>query len=112
MLSDMRDRKIARRTRFFFGARSPADIFYADFMRSLEQALPDFRFIPSVATTRPEKKWAGETGLITEAITRRMEEGFQGEVYLCGSPAMIDACVDILRQKKVPEDNIFYDRFA
>jgi len=112
MLSDMRDRKIKRQIRYFFGAQSPADIFYADLMRSLEQALPDFKFIPSVATTRPGEKWAGETGLVTEAVARRLEEGFQGEAYLCGSPAMIDACVNILHQKKIADERIFYDKFA
>lgn len=112
MLSDMRDRKIQRQTRYFFGARMPADIFYADLMRSFEQTLFDFRFIPSVTAIPPGEKWEGEDGLITEVVARHLEEKFQGEVYLCGSPAMIDACLNVLHEKKVAEDHIFYDKFA
>lgn len=115
MLTDMRDRKINRKTRYFFGARTPSDMFYADLMFSFEQTLPDFKFIPTVAGKLHEEKegkWEGETGLVTEVVARRLEEGFQGEVYLCGSPAMIAACLDVLKQKKVSEDRVFYDKFA
>jgi Na+-transporting NADH:ubiquinone oxidoreductase subunit F len=112
MLADMRERKTHRQVRYFFGARTPADIFYADLMRSFEQQLPDFRFIPSVSTVPPGKKWEGETGLITEVIARHIENEFEGEVYLCGSPAMIEACLKVLQEKKVAGKNIFYDKFA
>ena len=111
MLGDMRDRKIKRKTRYFFGARTPTDIFYADLMREFEQALPDFTIYPiRHRNALPGEKWQGETGLVTEAVERRLEEGFQGEAYMCGSPAMIDACFGILRQKKVSEDHIFCDK--
>lgn len=112
MLADMRDRTIKHKTRYFFGVRTSADMFDADLMRSLEQTLFDFRFIPSVSAIRPDEKWEGETGLIPEVVERRLEEAFDGEVYLCGSPAMIDACLNVLRRKKVSEDRIFYDKFA
>lgn len=112
MLADMQDRQIKRKTRFFFGARSPSDIFYRDLMNQFEAAMPHFKFIPTVAGKLPGKKWEGEMGLVTDAVERRLEENFAGEAYLCGSPAMIEACLDILRQKKVSEDRIFYDKFA
>jgi len=112
ILCDMRDRKINRKTRYFFGARTPSDIFYSDLMFSLEAALPHFKFIPAVSNALPEEKWSGETGLIPAVVERRIEEGFQGEVYLCGSPAMIEACIKLLKQKKVSEDHIFYDKFT
>jgi len=112
MLGDMRGRKIRRKIRYFFGARTPSDIFYADLMSSLETALPDFHFIPAVSDVLPGENWPGETGLVTEVVERHLEEGFQGEAYLCGSPAMIDACLKILQQKKVPMERIYYDKFA
>ena len=112
ILSDMRDRKLTRPTRYFFGAQSPSDVFYADLMRSFERSLPDFRFIPSVTAVQPDEKWQGETSRIDEVVTRHLEKDFPGEVYLCGSPAMINSCLELLKQKKVSEDRIFYDKFA
>jgi Na+-transporting NADH:ubiquinone oxidoreductase subunit F len=34
------------------------------------------------------------------------------EAYLCGSPMMIDACIEVLKRKGMPAGNIFYDKFA
>jgi Na+-transporting NADH:ubiquinone oxidoreductase subunit F len=34
------------------------------------------------------------------------------EFYLCGSPAMIDACLILLRKKGVQDNAIFFDKFA
>ncbi len=112
MLCDMRDRLINRKTRYFFGAPVPEKIFYGDLMRSLERDLPDFKFIPSVARKSPDENWTGETGLVPAVVDRQLEEGFPGEVYLCGSPAMIEVCLEVLRRKKIPEVDIYYDKFA
>jgi Na+-transporting NADH:ubiquinone oxidoreductase subunit F len=112
ILGHMRDRKIARQTRYFFGARAPSDVFYADLMRSFESSLDNFRFIPAVAALQPGEQWQGETGRIDGVVARHLEENFPGEVYLCGSPAMIDACLELLRRKNVPENRIFFDKFA
>ena len=112
MLADMLGRKIKRETRYFFGARAPSDVFHAGLMRSFERELPNFKFVPAVIKIPPGEKWDGEIGLIPNVAARRIADGFAGEVYLCGSPAMIEACLKILRQKKVSEDNVFYDKFA
>ena len=112
MLLDIKERTIRRKTRYFFGARARRDLFLLDEMRQLEQSLPDFRFIPALSTPLPEDQWTGETGLITEVLDRHLENLYPGEAYLCGSPAMIQACIKILQQKGVAKDSIFYDTFA
>ena len=112
MLGDMQDRKIRRNIRYFFGARARRDLFLLDEMDRLEQSLPDFRFIPALSKPLPEDQWHGETGLITEVLERHMQDQYPGEAYLCGSPAMIQACIKILHQKGVAKDRIFYDAFA
>jgi len=112
MLCHMRDCNLARPVRYFFGARSRADLFYLDLMREFERCLPDFKFIPAVAALQPGEQWEGESGRIDEVVARRMEDNFKGEAYLCGSPAMIDACRNVLAQKGVTDDRIFYDKFA
>ena len=112
MLGDMRDRKIRRNVRYFFGARTRHDLFLLDEIHAFEQSLPDFRFIPALSKPLPEDQWNGETGLITEALERHLEDPYPGEAYLCGSPAMIQACINMLREKGVADDRIFYDAFA
>lgn len=112
MLYDMRDRKISRKVRFFFGARARRDLFLLNEMQALEKSLPDFRFIPALSGPLPDDKWDGETGLISDVLARRIEAACPCEAYLCGSPAMIEACIKVLCAKGVENSRIFYDAFA
>ncbi len=112
ILIDMRRHHINRNTRYFFGARSKRDLFLLDEMKQLEKDLPDFRFIPALSEPEPEDHWEGETGLITDVVDRHIENASEMEAYLCGSPLMIDACIEVLKKNGMPEENIFYDKFA
>lgn len=112
MLLDMAEKRINRKVTYFFGARSLRDLFLVDKMKELEASLPNFRFIPALSEPKPEDNWKGETGLITEVIDRHISSGKNIDAYLCGSPGMIDASVKVLTSRGVPEDRIYYDKFA
>ncbi len=101
-----------RRARYFFGARSMRDLFLVDEMKALEKTLPDFSFIPGLSEPAADDDWHGETGLITEVVGRHTENAAEAEAYLCGSPLMIDACVAVLKEKGMPEERIYFDKFA
>ena len=101
-----------RPCRYFFGARAKRDLFLVDRMRQFEKSLPNFHFIPALSDPSPDDRWEGETGLITEVVARHVSNASEAEAYLCGSPLMIDACIKVLRDKGMPESNIFFDKFA
>ncbi|MEJ2717965.1 MAG: 2Fe-2S iron-sulfur cluster binding domain-containing protein [Deltaproteobacteria bacterium] len=100
-----------RRPVFFFGARSRRDLFMLDEWREFERENPGFTFIPALSRPDQEDEWEGETGRITEVLTRHVDEDSDAEAYLCGSPGMLDACLSVLTQKGLPEDRIYYDKF-
>ncbi|MDP8225053.1 MAG: FAD-binding oxidoreductase [Candidatus Lernaella stagnicola] len=111
MLREMAAAKNPRPVRFFFGANTERDVYHTELMQQLESEIPDFKFIP--ALFKPEGDWKGETGLITEAVDRLVEADLaMWEGYLCGSPGMIDACVEVLKKHGLPEDNIYFDKFS
>lgn len=112
ILLDMVEKGIDRRVRYFFGARTTKDLFLVDEMKELEKKLPNFTFIPALSDPIEEENWKGETGLITDVVARHMDSGDNVEAYLCGSPGMIDACVNVLSSKGVPGELIYYDKFA
>ena len=112
ILEDAADRGIARRAVFFFGARSRADLFHIERIESLRRRLPDFRFVPALSSPAPGDDWSGERGLITEALDRNIQSAANAAAYLCGSPAMINACVSMLASKGIPESQVFYDKFT
>jgi Na+-transporting NADH:ubiquinone oxidoreductase subunit F len=112
ILHDMEEKSIQRRATYFFGARSVKDLFLVDEMQSLEKSLKSFRFIPALSEPLDKDNWKGETGLITEVLDRHLETGENTEAYLCGSPGMIDASVQVLTKNGIPEERIYYDKFA
>ena len=112
ILYDMREKGNTRKATYFFGAKSKRDLFLLDEMKQLETDLPAFKFIPALSEPQDEDDWQGETGLITEVVDRHTGDLSNAEGYLCGSPFMIDACIVVLKNHGMPEENIFYDKFS
>lgn len=112
ILLDMAEHESPRKIRYFFGARTGKDLFLLDEMKELEERLSDFTFIPALSEPQPEDNWSGETGLITDVVRRMTENAAEAEAYLCGSPGMIDACIKVLQELGMPEERIYYDKFA
>jgi Na+-transporting NADH:ubiquinone oxidoreductase subunit F len=112
ILLDMSEKKSTRKVRYFFGARSKRDLFLLDKMKELEEAMPSFTFTPALSEPLEEDKWEGEVGLITDVVRRLTEDASESEAYLCGSPGMIDACIKVLLELGMPEERIYYDKFA
>ncbi len=112
ILHDMAEKENDRKAEYFYGARTAQDLLSVEEMEELEGALPNFRFVPALSEPLPDDNWTGETGLITDVVNRHVQSGHNLEAYLCGSPAMIDACIEVLSAKGVPADLIFYDKFT
>lgn len=112
MLRDMRESGNRRPVTYFFGALTRSDLFYLDQLRRLERDADWFRFVPALSNEPPDSPWRGERGLITDVIARHQPDARGHEAYLCGSPGMIDAAVRVLTAGGMPEDQVFYDKFA
>lgn len=97
---------------FFFGAVTKRDLFDLDELYGLEARHPNFHFVPALSKPLPEDNWEGEVGLITDVVGRHIGSGENKEAYLCGSPGMINACIQVLTKNGVTEDRIYYDKFA
>ncbi len=111
ILHHMRDNEIDRETKFFFGARTPDDLFVLDEMEMFERDLPNFKFMPTLSRTTEEMGWEGDKGRVNNSIDKYVEEGGNYTAYLCGSPRMIESIKESLDEKEIPEENIYYDEF-
>lgn len=111
ILHHMVDNDIKRKTRFFFGARTPDDLFVLDEMKYFEENLDDFKFMPTLSRTTPEMGWEGDKGRVNNSIDKYVEKGGNYTAYLCGSPRMIESIKESLKEKDIPEENIYYDEF-
>lgn len=105
-----------RPVRFFYGARTRADLFYLDKFAALAAQVPGFRFIPVLSHAAEDTEWTGERGFVHEALARHLlAEDFdpeQVDAYLCGPGPMIDAALPVLQMQGVEPDRIFVDRFT
>lgn len=112
MIRHMKERKIARKCTFFFGALAKRDLFLVDELRKIEKEMRNFTFVPALSEPAPEDDWNGETGLITEILDRHVDDAGGKEFYLCGSGGMIEAAHKMLEDKGADEELIYYDKFT
>ena len=113
ILQHMKRNNIARTCTYFFGAQDTRDMFLVEELRRLEEELGWFTFVPALSAPSAADDWAGETGLITEVLDRRLDgDASRVEAYLCGSGGMIAAAGDVLGAKGIAADRTFYDEFT
>ena len=108
LLRSMAERGIDRKAVYYYGARRRGDLCFEDELRSLEQVLPSFRYVPALS----EDEWQGETGLITDVVARHESALSRAHAYICGPPPMVEAAVPLLTRLGVPEKHVYWDKFT
>ncbi|MFW6189130.1 MAG: NADH:ubiquinone reductase (Na(+)-transporting) subunit F [Planctomycetota bacterium] len=100
-----------RRCSMFFGCRGTDDIFYMDEFKELEKKHPNFRVVYALSDLGPDEEWDGETGFIHLSVDKYLEEDPDRQAFLCGPPPMIEAVQDVLQDKGMRPEDVFYDEF-
>lgn len=111
ILNHLREEKIERKARFYFGARTPSDLFFLDYFKELEEELFDFKFIPTLSRTTDGHNWAGEKGRVNNALDKFLFDADNKEAYLCGNLPMIKSVIQSLTGKGLSEELIYFDEF-
>jgi propane monooxygenase reductase subunit len=112
LLRSMAEKGIERKATYYYGARGRRDLCFEQELRALEQALPNFRYVPALSEPAPDDDWDGETGLITDVV-KRHEQNLKGaHAYVCGPPPMVEAAMPLLGTLGVEEKRIYYDKFT
>ena len=114
LLRQLAGERSDRMVRFFYGARTAADLFRLDDIAALGSALADFRFeavLSEAAAGDPERI---ARGLVHEFAAEYLAAGEMDdfETYMCGPPPMIDAAAELLSDQGLDESRIFYDKFT
>lgn len=115
LLRHMSETGCPRPVRFYYGARTTADLFYLDEIAEVGVGLADFAFVACLSESMadaPGGTVTVEQGNVTDVVSRLEDDIAKTEVYLCGPPPMVDAALDLLATHAVPRDQIFYDKFT
>ncbi len=112
MLYQMAEEKITRNATLVFGARHKKGLFYVEEIEALKERLPNLKVIFALSNPQEEDRWDGERGRVTDVLEKIIKNGANKEAYLCGSPGMVEACVELLTKKGISQELIFYDKFV
>jgi NAD(P)H-flavin reductase/ferredoxin len=103
LLREFAARGCARPVRFFYGARTEADLFHLGEIARLGERLADFRFTPVTGRFVHE--------LVDEYLTGG--EISSPDVYMCGPPPMVEAAEGMLIDAhKLDEQRVYIDKFT
>ncbi|AOW94553.1 CDP-6-deoxy-delta-3,4-glucoseen reductase [Rhodococcus sp. WMMA185] len=115
LLRHMSETGNVRPVHFYYGARTPDDLFYLDEILGLGKNLTDFAFVACLSESMepaPPGQITVEEGNVTDVVSRRESDLGKAEVYLCGPPPMVDAALALLEVGGTPKDQVFYDKFT
>lgn len=105
-----------RRMTFFYGARSLADLIFAEEFEALAARHGNFSWVPVLSEPARGEVWEGQRGFVHEALVRLHLERHAApeacEYYLCGPPVMTRAVVAALEEYGVDRDAILHDDFG
>jgi ferredoxin-NADP reductase len=80
------------------GARTPAELLYADEFRAFATATPGFRFHPCLSREGSAQPHADERrGRVQAMLAELAPDPVRDIAYLCGNPEMVDACFAVLK---------------
>jgi len=109
-------RQSGRKISFWYGARSRAELYYADQFEDLARRHANFRFVPALSEPGAADGWTGEVGFIHDVVLRAYLRDHPApedcEYYLCGPPLMIGAVYAMLDACGVERTSIFNDDFG
>ncbi|ETA06759.1 CDP-6-deoxy-delta-3,4-glucoseen reductase [Gordonia sp. CNJ-863] len=114
LLRHISETGLNRPVRFYYGARTPADLFYLDEIAALGDKIADFRFLACLSESADGAPDGVEVaqGNVTDIVAEHESDLARTEVYFCGPPPMVDAALALADQHSVPRDQIFYDKFT
>jgi ferredoxin-NADP reductase len=93
--------------KLIFGVRFSADLFYVDRVEKLSEKIKNFKLIATVS--RPEEGWTGPRGRVTEFLR---DVNKDSQYFICGNNQMILDVRNLLVEKQVPKENIFFENFG
>lgn len=95
-----------------YGQRNRAELYYHEEFQAMADQHPNFTYVPALSDELEDSDWAGFRGFVHEAAKTHFDNDFRGNrAYLCGPPAMVDACITTLMQGRLFEKDIYTEKF-
>jgi NAD(P)H-flavin reductase len=96
-----------------FGARTPAELLYADDFAEFARQQPRFRFMPCFSREMPADPHPdARRGYVQQALAELGPDPNRDIAYLCGNPNMVDACFEALKASGLAVPQIRREKYV
>jgi len=95
------------------GARTPAELLYADDFRAFADAHPGFRYMPCLSRELPADPHPDvRSGYVQQQLAGLAPDPARDIAYLCGNPDMVDACFEALKAAGLPVPQVRREKYV
>lgn len=110
ILLDTLATQVTRPITLYWGAKTIADLYEAEYLEQLSLLHPQFKFYPVVEN--PTAQWTGHTGLVHQAALDDNADLEAVQVYAAGRFEMAAVIKNTFGAAGLPSDALFGDAFA
>ncbi len=94
------------------GQRNHEELYDHADLQALAEQHANFTYLPALSHEPADSSWASARGLVHDVAKAHFSNDFRGhKAYLCGPPAMIEACISTLMQGRLFERDIYMEKF-
>ncbi len=93
----------------YWGLRHTEDVFWHEELTSIASAHSNVHY--TLTLSRPDERWQGKRGRVTEHIFSEIPDIAARDVYLCGNGDMVEEMRQKLREARVPDDQVYFELF-
>ena len=112
MIVELLEEHDTRPITLIHGARNRSELYDQALFTDLAAQYPHLRYVPALSDAGEDTDWTGARGYVHEVAVHLFDGHFAGlEAYLCGPPAMIDACLTSLMRGRLFEEHIHMEHF-
>ncbi len=109
MILDLIDSGSTQPMTLVYGQRTVEELYYDDEFKALAAAHPHFTYVPALSEGSGGN---AAQGFVHDVAKAHFKGDFSGhKAYLCGPPAMIEACIAALMQGRLYERDIYTEKF-
>ena len=104
------DADIGQPVHLLYGATAAEDVCKLDELEALKQRLPGLQL--HLIVSRPDDRWNGPVGLVTDLLDESMLSNGDADVYLCGPAPMVEATRNWLDNNGIHRIGLYYEKFV
>lgn len=109
MILDLLDSGSTQPMTLVYGQRTTEELYYDDEFKALAAKHAHFTYVPALSEGSDAQ---AAQGFVHDVAKAHFKGDFSGhKAYLCGPPAMIEACIATLMQGRLYERDIYTEKF-